>query len=306
MSGLDNRQPCVLFVSCIGAGPKYFMQLSDDFRHRYRVLPYLFNDAANIPAMVSIVENELQRRPLLIYHEPDWMPYLGEHLERYEQFVDGIASDVKRISIPQPGFTPFWPFHSSDPRNDQPDRPRNRYGEFPWLPYGDGYVLRMLKEGLPPGEVIARYLALDFSTEVDLDKLLSGSLSMLERQDRTGAVKVTDYIQDNFQSKMLFQTINHANNRLNLYMANQVLQLLDCATVPECVLDSVTEIIERSMPVHPGIARHFGVSYIGRDTRYWVDEIRNITFAEYVRDYVYYEYGTINYMDAMINNPTIR
>jgi len=301
----DARQPCLLFVSCIGAAPKYFMQLSDDFRHRYRVTPYLFNDVSRLPEMLDIIEPQLPDTPLLIYHEPDWMPYLGEYLDRYEEFLERIPSGIIKISIPQPGFTALWPFHCGDPRNADAERRRNRYGMLPFYAYGDTYVLRRLEEGVPPDEVVASYLAADLAAEVDLDNLLAGTLSMIERQDRSGTVKVADYIAGNFRSKMLFQTINHANNRLNLYMANKVLRLLECRTVPETVLDTVSEIIERPMPVHPGVARHFGMSYIDADTRYPVDEINNLTFAEFIRAYAYCADGGINYADALLNNPMV-
>ncbi len=301
----DRRTPCVLFLTCVGAGPKYFLQLSDDFRRRYRILPYMFNDIKLLPDLLPVVEEELAQRPLLIYHDPDCLPYLGQYRERYDQFVERIPPEVTRISIPQPGFSPFWPFHCGDPRNADNDRPRNRFGGMPVFPYGDTYVLRLLKEGLPPEEVIERYLAADVSSAVDLDRLLRSALTMLERQDRAGPVKVTDYVADNFRSRMLFQTVNHANNRLFLYVANQVLGLLDCAPVPEQVLDTITEVVERPMPVHPSLARYFGVGYIDENSRYPVDDVRNLTFAEYIRDYVYFANGLFNYGEGLVNDPTI-
>jgi hypothetical protein len=302
---LDRRQPCVFFMSCIGAAPKYFMQLSDEFRARYRVIPYLFNNKRRLPEMLPIVLDELQRSPLLIYHEPDWMPYLGTYLDAYEEFLDAIPGHVSKISVPQPGFWSLWPFHCSDPRNAQADRPRNRYGTLPSFAYGDTYVQRLLKQGLPPDEVVSRYLAVDLATEIDLDNLLRGSIARLERQDRGSTVKIAAFVNDNFRSKQLFQTINHANNRLNHYMANQALEQLQCEAVPESALESVTEIIERPSPVHPSIARHYGISYIDEDTRYPIDEVRNLTFAEYIDDYVRYEHGILNYKVALINNPMV-
>jgi len=199
----------------------------------------------------------------------------------------------------------MWPFHCGDPRNAEDKRPRGRYGQVPVFPYGDSYVLKLLKEGLPPEEVIARYLKVDVAEEVDLDKLLRSALTLTERQDRTGAVKIADYVASNFRTKSLFQTVNHANNRLLLYMTNRMLEVLDCAPVPETELNRVTETVERPMPVHPSIARHFGIGYIDDNSRYPVDEVRNLTFAEYIRDYVYYANGIINYWDNLINDPLV-
>ena len=301
----DGRTPCVLFLTCVGAGPKYFLQLSDDFRRRYRIIPYMFNDIKRLPDLLPEVERHFEQRPLIIYHHPDCLPYLGEYRERYDQFVERIPPELVRISIPQPGFSPFWPFHCGDPRNADADRPRNRFGQQPVFPYGDTHVLRLLKEGLPPEEAIERYCKTDLSTVVDLDRLLRSALTLSERQDRNSPIKVTDYIADTFRSHMLFQTVNHANNRLFLYVANQVLKELDCAPVPGRVLDTISEIVERPMPVHPSLGRYYGAGYIDDNTRYPVDDVRNLTFAEYIRDYVYFATGTFGYSDGLVNDPTI-
>jgi len=204
-----------------------------------------------------------------------------------------LAPNAAKIALPLPYFHAFWPFQCNDPRNDSPDRRLNRYGVHPHYHYGDNYLLTLLKQGLPPEEVISRYLALDVSTEVDLDALLRGTLSMIERNERNGVVKVGDLVASNFRSEKLFQTFNHPNNRLLLYMANQILKVLECGQVPESVLTSLTEIIEEPMPIHPSIARHFGVNFVDENTRYSVDHIRYLTFAEYIRDYVYYDDGLI-------------
>jgi hypothetical protein len=69
-------------------------------------------------------------------------------------------------------------------------------------------------------------------------------------------------------------------------MANQILRLLNCNTIDEKILETLQPLIGFEMPVHPSIARHFGVTYIDEDTRYLIDRRRKSTFAEYIRDYV--------------------
>ena len=73
----DGRKPCILFLSCIGAASKYFLQLSDDFRRSYRIVPYLQNNVALLPDMLPAVEDEMRHSCVLLYHEPDSM-HLGE------------------------------------------------------------------------------------------------------------------------------------------------------------------------------------------------------------------------------------
>jgi hypothetical protein len=198
-----------------------------------------------------------------------------------------IPARVTKISAPIPHLYAFWPFHVNDPRNAVASPPLNSEGNLKY-PYGDSYVLKLLREGVPPAEAVAHYVDLDVSTVVDLDKIMTGTLAGSEVADRTTDLKVADFIAENFRMHSLFQTVNHANNRLLLYMSNQVLAALGCRQVSDRVLERTQELKD-AMPVHPSIPRYFGARYGGETTRYPIDRIRYLTFAEYIRDYVYFE-----------------
>jgi hypothetical protein len=226
---------------------------------------------------------------VFIYHSADSIPGLGDKREMYDALIAKIPASVAKISFPLPHLYAFWPFHTNDPRNSDPNRPANRQGSQPFYPYGDSYVLELLRQSLPPEEVISRYVNLDVATVVDLDRMMSSTLSIAAHHDQTTDIKVADFIAHNFRSHKLFQTVNHANNRLLLNMSNQLLDLLDCEPVSERVLDRMQELtVELTMPIHPSIARFFGATYATETTRYSIDRIRYLTFAEYIRDYVYF------------------
>src|SRR5205085_4847588 len=74
MAQSDGRKTCVLFLSCWGGRPKYFLQLSDDFRRRYRIVPYLWNDGSLLASMYAGVEKQLEHADLLIYEVHDSRP----------------------------------------------------------------------------------------------------------------------------------------------------------------------------------------------------------------------------------------
>jgi hypothetical protein len=75
--------------------------------------------------------------------------------------------------------------------------------------------------------------------------------------------------------------------------------------VPERVLKTITEIVERPMPVHPSLGRYYAAGYINENSRYPVDDIRDLTFAEYIRDYVYFASGTFDTRHGLVNDPTV-
>src|SRR5216117_1473492 len=102
----DDRLPCILFLSCMGAAPRFFLQLSDDFRRRYRLVPYLQNNIAKLPDLFRSLDRELERDAVLIYHPADCMR-LGKYREEYDQWISDIPEYVAKIEIPQPRFYMF-------------------------------------------------------------------------------------------------------------------------------------------------------------------------------------------------------
>ena len=290
---VDERKVCVVFLTCIGATTNYFLQFSETFNRRYRIKSHIFCDIGVLPDLLPKVLEDLETAEALIYHEPDWLPYLGQYREIYDDFVDRISPNIRKVSIGQPAFHAFWPFHSGEPRLRDASRKPNRFGFLTVYHYGDSFVLERLKNDVAPEEIITKYLAADVATIVDLDNSLKQAINMLERQDETSEVKVADYIEGTFRSLPLHQTINHPNNRLMLYMTNGALELLECDVVPDRILESATEVVELPMPVHPSIARHFNVPYHGASVRYPIDDVRNMTFADFIRDYVYFKDGLL-------------
>jgi len=288
MNDGDDRQLCVLLLSCVGVGPRYLLPLSDEFHRRYKLVSYVNNYAPSIPDQMVSLEREIAGASVLIHHSPDWLPWLGDKHEEYEATLARVPSGVRKISYPLPHFHPLWPFHTDEARNKDPAREFNRHGVQPVYHFGDSHVIGLLKQGVPQEEIISRYLALDVATVVDLDQLMSSTLSMAARCDRACDVKVADFIATEYRSHRIFQTINHGANRLHFYSANEILKLLDCPPLPEIILDQTRELIDAPMPIHPNIARHFGLAYADEATRYPFDEFRNLTFAEYIRGYVYF------------------
>jgi hypothetical protein len=288
MSEGNGRQVCLMLLSCVGVGPRYLLPLSDEFHRRYKFVTYVNNYAPSIPGQMVSLEQEIAGASVLIHHNPDWLPWLGDKHEEYEATLARVPGNVMKMSYPLPHFHALWPFHTNDTRNDDSARQFNRHGDQPVYHYGDSYVIELLKQEVLPEEILSRYLSLDVSTVVDLDQLMSSALSMIERCDRTCDIKAADFISTEYRVRKVFQTINHGTNLLHFYLTNEILKLLDCAPLPKIILDQTCELIGGPMPIHPSIARHFGLTYADETTRYPLDEFRNLTFAEYISRYIYF------------------
>jgi hypothetical protein len=288
MPAQDGRLKCVSLLSCIGVAPRYLLPLSDEFNKRFTLKSYVNNNAPTIPAQMESIRSEIHAADVFIYHNPEWLPVLGDQYERYEALLDELPDRLIKISYPLPHFHFLWPFHANEPRNENSHRPINRHGVQPVYHYGDSYVLDLLKKGDPFEQIIDKYLALNVGDVVDLDRLANSTLSHARRTDETTVVKVGDYLEGNFRTSRVFQTINHGANPLHFFMVNQILNILDCPQLPSTVFDQTRELIGEPVPIHPSVARHFGLAYADESTRYAVDDLRNLTFSEYIRAYVYF------------------
>jgi hypothetical protein len=137
----DERRECVLLLSCIGTGIKYFLQCSDDFNERYvarshffHVLSWIKRTAhfdATPPEFWPSLEPQLRRCAAYVYHEPAWLPD-PMYYEVAAEIGELLPAGIPRISIPVPYFHPFWPFQCNDPRNTDSDRPVGRSGAVPF------------------------------------------------------------------------------------------------------------------------------------------------------------------------------
>jgi hypothetical protein len=226
-----------------------------------------------------ISQHDLELCEIFIYHNPEWLAFcLEPYLDAYEKVLATVPGRAIKIGLPLPQFFPFWPFHANDPRNVDTVR----------YPYGDTFIIELLREGLPPEEIISRYLTVDLATRLDLDALLSSTIMHMRRSERASSVKVGDFVEQNFRNIKIFSTVNHGANKLLYHFTNQILKILDCPPISEKMLDSLDVLVGTEMPVHPSIARHFGANYINESTIYMIEKGRHQNFEGYIRDYVYY------------------
>lgn len=281
-----RRRTLILIGTCIAEGVRYALNLSPAFRARYRLRHFITNRAA--PSMSEfVIPNEVLYDSAVVAHvAPQWADWGNE--QAYLELLARIPAHVERISFPYPAFQPLWPFHCRDSRQGQtlPEALWRPHEDRPYYPYGDSYVLGLLRRAADPGEVVRRYLALDLARETDLDGLLAKTLFIYREREAFTDVKIADYIAENFRVRRLFDSINHITNEVALRIANQILARLHIEAVPEARLQQLAEILSPAVPIHPSVRRHFGLKYVNDDTRYAVDLYRRLTYPEYLADYV--------------------
>lgn len=280
----DSRRLCLMAGTCITFGIQYLLSMSEDFRRNFRLKAYRTHRHNRFMSDFDISDEELNQAEAFIYHPPGWADWGND--QGYRDLIARVPAHTRHISIPYPVFHALWPFHVHDPRNDDPARPLFPEGVPAFYPYGDGVVLRLIRQGLPKAEIMRRYLAMDVAAEVDLDGLLAKSIDMqTAKEDRTD-VKILDFVLSQFRRQRVFLTMNHVGNATLIHMVNQILGHLGCAPLEPSVGDRLFELTDPQMPIHPSVIRHFGLTCVTPQTRYRIDSYRNFTFEDYLSCYI--------------------
>ncbi|MBN8929205.1 MAG: hypothetical protein BGO51_01630 [Rhodospirillales bacterium 69-11] len=196
-------------------------------------------------------------------------------------------SDAPRVRIPMVTAAFLWPFAGQEhPKNE-------RTGFLPSGPYGaeasDGYLNRLLQQGLDPDEAAAAYLALDVGQKVNLDRLYELVMDRQRSRDEAAGYRIADSIARHFRSEPIFLTPYHPHARIARVLAEQLFRQLgasraDIERMRNATL--VTPFPKEELPIHPAVARHFDLQWVGPQTSYRLLNEGRFTFPEFVARYV--------------------
>lgn len=279
------KKTCILVATCIGRAYSYLLNLSDEFYETYRIVEFITERHNPLASEFNISDEMMNDCGLFLSLTPGWADWGNE--QTYLDVLARVPAQVPKISLPYPVFLPLWPYHSAEPRNDLAAGRLSRYSTHTvFFPYGDAYVLSLLKQGLGKAEIMKRYLAIDWESALDLDGLLAKVLEIQREKERTTDVKIIDFIEDRFREKQLFVTMNHLGNDLAIHIVDQVLGKLGFAPLDPALCRTFSQLLAPETPIHPGIIDHFGLEYVSRDHRYRQDDHQMLTFEEYLARYI--------------------
>jgi len=196
---------------------------------------------------------------------------------------DRLPADCRVVKFPILWMNSLWPTRAKDPRNTPTDAcPAGPY------PYGDSLVLQLLDQGLTPDQVAERYLETDLSQIVDIGRFHEINEAKLRMLDKRADVKLGGHLMDNFVQSRLFVTHNHPTMPMLRFIADKVFEALGIEPPPSDLVAASGGMQQIHMPVHPSVARHFGLSWWNADLEYryhseWLQT------AEFIRRYAAYK-----------------
>ncbi len=203
-----------------------------------------------------------------------------------------IPSATQVIDIPLISEVFLWPFAGRPhPKNQKlPHAPNGPFD--PEL--GDAFLNGLIAEGVEPDEAVNRYLTLNFSKRTNLDRLFELWFEAQRRRDQATGFEMADLIKRRFREEQLFLTPHHPNLSIFNELARQVFQRMGFSNrTIDRVLATLraSPFASDSRPVHPFVARHFGLRWVAEDQRYPLRHEGEFTFSEFVRRYVAFEWN---------------
>ncbi len=167
-----------------------------------------------------------------------------------------------------------------------PLRPVARYGDNPYpVDYNDRFLARLIEQHTPPEQALKIYKAHDVAAETHVQRIYLHTLRTQKQLDADCGFDTAGIIERYLQEEQLFQAPYHFSGRIARHLAATLSRRMGFhetyARRIEEYLDDAP-FLPMFLPIHPSIARHFGLRWINEDTRYPHLHEGGYTFDEYV------------------------
>ena len=202
------------------------------------------------------------------------------------------ANPARTHIVPHVSGEFLWPYAGHE-RVDNPCGPGIENGVWPGE-IGDAFLDRQLRANATPEAALAAYFALDLAADAHLDRRYELAMNGLRTREAGTPYCAADLIETHFRAEPLFRSPNHLGLRLSRYMALTLLQELG---VHADALSRATKYLTApifpitELPIHPSIARHFGLAYGASDQLYPFHQDGKRSFEEFVLQYMRGDYN---------------
>ncbi|MBV9735904.1 MAG: hypothetical protein JO209_08335 [Acidisphaera sp.] len=244
---------------------------------------------------------------LILYHalgesEAHWRPYgeafmrnvdivweqIGpDYVEERAEFHARRPAGARVITFPSFSMLSLWPLAGSDPRTRrEPRYPDGRYLQPDFVAAELGVDPDILAGS--DDAIFQRYMAISAERMPNLDRRLGLDVAKWRQRDSQSDIPVTDFLMDRFRRCQLFHGLDHLTGEpLGVILKG----LCERTFAGLADLDRINQDIEAMLefyvgadylqtPVHPQVARHFGLE--------WYDP--QATYRYYANEWTYRDY----------------
>jgi hypothetical protein len=147
----------------------------------------------------------------------------------------------------------------------------------------------------PAPAVVERYLSLNYADLTDLDRLYEMNAVKMQRIGAAADLDLWPKIARSFRDYPLFWTNLHPHGDLLRGLCRHALQQLDLG-IDDAAIKKAVSVVKEPLgfvhtPVHPSIARHFGIEWATTDYQYRFMPEGSFTARQYWERFVNFEHN---------------
>lgn len=245
---------------------------------------------------------------LILYHalgdsRTRWEPYSGAFMSNVEFVWEQIGPDypddraelharrppgAKVITFPSFSMLSLWPLVGSDPRiRREPRYPDGRYAQPDFVAAELGADPDLAEWS--DDAVFARYMEASAKQMPNLDRRLGLDVAKWRQRDSESEITITEYLVESFRRVQLFHALDHLTGPPLGFILKRLCGRTFAGTAD---LDQINRDVDGMLkfymgadyvqtPVHPLVARHFGLEWYDPQAiyRYYSNEW---TYRDYV------------------------
>lgn len=204
-----------------------------------------------------------------------------------------MREGAREVKFPAVFLGCLWPFAGSGGHIHNRPMPGLKIGPFP-PQMGDSFLDKLIMDGVRADDALTHYLNLDIARVARLDRLLELHLeAQASRDSKTGFAFAAE-IAAGFRDTQLFVTASHPTMPLWLMLLRGVFERIG---VPHEIIERAVQT-QRStpwpgyaLPIHPGVIRHYGLTFVDENSLYASGGRAPQSFREFVFRYMSHGVG---------------
>ena len=277
VTGQANR-PSVVFV-----GNCQMVALSTLYRHVSVGSDHEVIYVASYKDATDDARRAIADATVLVQQVLDFAPRIGD-----------LPTRAKVHLVPLITAAFLWPYTGNPHPLNRPEPTIEQSGPYN-AELGDSFLNRMIAAGTPPDQAVAEYLAADVPAVRRIDRMLELLLEKQRDRDAACGFQVADHIGAQFRTTQLFRSANHPAMGLSLWFAAEAFARIgvDDDAIARLTTNPPNVFPTTETPIHPAVARHFGLTYASPQRRYKYFDEGDFTFEEYAHRYMRYEWNAL-------------
>ncbi|WP_019509037.1 WcbI family polysaccharide biosynthesis putative acetyltransferase [Pleurocapsa sp. PCC 7319] len=276
------KKICIIYANCQNKLIAQYLGRSQQFNQEYLIKRFPVHQLMEKGS--TIIPNRLLKQAKLFIYQP----VKDIHGDRSTKYIlSKLSSDCQCISFPPLYCTGYFPQYCKNPVN-KVIKPNYPFGVFP---HGDTNIISLLEQGKSVAEITEILSDPNFYTQEFLLANINETLNELARRESQLSIKVTSFIKAHYQNHYLFYTQNHPSDILGIYVANQILKLLNMPPLGDelSLFNPVRGVLDNiQIPIYPSVIKHLGLTFANQKNVYRNASFctNQITFERYISEYV--------------------